>query len=168
MTIYLTRPFLALMFVFIAACGSTPQYAPVTGPSVRQNPITPPQYSTQTNRLLSLSRQQLGIPYRYGGSSPTEGFDCSGLIQYVHIRSGLKVPRTTHEQFRASTGIPLSQIRPGDLVFFHIDGKKLSHVGIYTGHGNFIHAPSSGKSVSRAKLVNPYWQSRFIGARRFM
>ena len=168
MTIWLPRqlhplPFVLLTFILLAACGSAPQRAIVTGPSARQahTPIA-------AERLIRLSREQLGTPYRYGGSSPTEGFDCSGLVHYVHARNGLYVPRSTRDQFRASTAVPLNAIRPGDLLFFRISGDKPSHVGIYTGRGSFIHAPSSGKSVSQANLSNPYWRKRLIGAGRFI
>lgn len=154
--------FLWPFFVFLTACGSTTP-AVVSGPSAQQ-PHTP----TRTDRLIRLSHEQLGTPYRYGGNSPAEGFDCSGLVHYVHARSGLSVPRSTRNQFRASTAVPLDAIRPGDLLFFRINDKKPSHVGIYTGHGRFIHAPSSGKTVSQASLSNPYWQARLIGAGRFV
>jgi cell wall-associated NlpC family hydrolase len=159
-----TLPFLLLwpLFVFLAACSSTPP-AHVTGPTVRQLPA-----SGLAKRLIRLSREQLGTPYRYGGNSPAEGFDCSGLVHYVHARNGLYVPRSTRNQFRASTAVPLNAIRPGDLLFFRINGNKPSHVGIYTGQGRFIHAPASGKTVSQASLNNPYWQARLIGAGRFV
>jgi cell wall-associated NlpC family hydrolase len=119
-------------------------------------------------RLIRLSREQLGTPYRYGGSSPTEGFDCSGLVHYVHARNGLYVPRSARDQFRSSTAVPLSAIRPGDLLFFRISGDKPGHVGIYIGRGRFIHAPSPGRVVSQTSLNTPYWQSRLIGAGRFI
>ena len=160
---WLHRLFVLLAFILLSACGSAPQRAIVTGPSARQahSPV-------EAERLIRLSREQLGTPYRYGGSSPTEGFDCSGLVHYVHARNGLYVPRSTRDQFRASTAVPLNAIRPGDLLFFRISGDKASHVGIYTGRGSFIHAPSSGKSVSQANLSNPYWRKRLIGAGRFI
>jgi cell wall-associated NlpC family hydrolase len=157
----LCRVFVLPLFVLLAACGSAPQRAIVSGPSAQQ------PAPLEANRLIRLSREQLGAPYRYGGSSPSEGFDCSGLVHFVHARNGLYVPRSTREQFRASTAIPLNAIRPGDLLFFRINGDKPSHVGIYIGHRRFIHAPSSGKVVSQASLSNPYWQSRLIGAGRF-
>lgn len=168
MTIWFRRqlaPLLLILpaFILLVACGSAPQRALVTGPSARQahSPVT-------AERLIRLSREQLGTPYRYGGSSPSEGFDCSGLVHYVHARNGLYVPRSTRDQFRASTAVPLNAIRPGDLLFFRISGEKPSHVGIYAGRGSFIHAPSSSKNVSQAKLSNPYWRKRLIGAGRFL
>lgn len=154
---------LLLAFMLLAACGSAPQRAIVSGPSAERahSPV-------KVERLIRLSREQLGTPYRYGGNSPDEGFDCSGLVHYVHARNGLYVPRSTREQFRASTAVPLNGIRPGDLLFFRISDEKPGHVGIYTGYGRFIHAPSSGKAVSRSSLGNSYWKSRLIGAGRFL
>ena len=151
------------VFVLLSACGSAPQYADVSGPSIPYTNI--PELK---EGVLKLSHQQLGTRYRYGGSNPGDGFDCSGLVYYVHARSGLNIPRTTRHQFRASSPVSMGSISPGDLLFFRINGNKPSHVGIYTGQGRFIHAPSSGKVVSQARLTNPYWQSHLIGARRFL
>jgi len=108
---------------------------------------------------------QVGAPYRYGGSSP-RGFDCSGLVYYSYRKAGMEVPRTTGEQYRQSQRVTLSSLQPGDLVFFRISRDKFSHVGIYAGDGRFIHAPSSGKSVSYASLTDPYWNTRVTGAGR--
>lgn len=106
-----------------------------------------------------------GVPYRYGGDTP-RGFDCSGLVQYSYARAGAQVPRTTRGLWRASRAVPLERIRPGDLLFFNPEGKRYSHVGLYLGDGRFVHAPSSGKTVSVATLKQPYWRHHFAGARR--
>ena len=121
------------------------------------------RYDDNRNRLLAVARDQLGAPYRYGGAD-RRGFDCSGLVQYVYQRAGLRVPRTTGAQLRNARPVPLPRIRAGDLVFFEIDGGKGRHVGIYEGAGRFIHAPSSGKRVSRSSVHDPYWRTRLIGA----
>ncbi|WP_126454204.1 C40 family peptidase [Sulfuriflexus mobilis] len=151
---------LCLCLLLTACAGQAP--LPEREPADRHYP------GSAAQDLIRLSREQLGAPYRYGGNSPTRGFDCSGLVQYVHARSGLSVPRTTTAQFRRSRAVPLHAIRPGDLLFFRIDDEKPSHVGIYTGKGRFIHAPSSGKAVRRTRLNNPYWRSRLLGAGRFI
>ncbi len=104
----------------------------------------------------------MGSPYRYGGSD-VSGFDCSGLVQYVHRRVGIQVPRTVRGQRADARSVPVSDMQSGDLVFFRIDGDKSRHVGIYEGAGRFIHAPSSGKQVSRAFVHDPYWRKRLIG-----
>ena len=108
----------------------------------------------------------IGKRYRYGGASPS-GFDCSGLVYYSFREAGIHVPRTTTQQYHQSKRIKLSQLQPGDLIFFKISREKLSHVGIYAGEGRFIHAPSGGKRVAYASLDNEYWETRVIGAGRF-
>ena len=108
----------------------------------------------------------VGAPYRYGGSTP-QGFDCSGLVYYAHRQAGIPVPRTTGAQLRGARPVPLDELRVGDVLFFELEGKKVSHVGIYAGAGRFIHAPSSGKRVSYASRRSPFWRTRLMGAGRF-
>jgi cell wall-associated NlpC family hydrolase len=108
----------------------------------------------------------VGAPYRYGGRTPA-GFDCSGLVYYAHRQAGIQVPRTTDGQRRRAWPVAMSDLRPGDVLFFQLDGKKVSHVGIYAGADGFIHAPSTGKSVSYASIESPFWSSRLVGAGRF-
>ena len=109
----------------------------------------------------------VNAPYRFGGSHPSTGFDCSGLIQFSYRQAGLAVPRSTDDQRRASRPIGLADLRPGDIVFFDQEGKKSSHVGIYVGNGRFVHAPSSGKRVRSDELKVPYWRKHISEARRF-
>ena len=111
----------------------------------------------------------LGVPYHYGGSSPTSGFDCSGLVQYAYGQAGIQVPRTTGEQYRAALPIRRHALRPGDVIFFRTHGRRfVSHVGIYLGKDQFIHAPSSGKQVSIDSLQDNYWRRRYTsGGRMF-
>ena len=118
------------------------------------------------DRAAGQALKLVGTRYRYGGSSPSEGFDCSGLVQYSYRQAGLVVPRSTESQLRASTPIRVSSLRRGDLLFFDQEGKKKSHVGIYLGGGQFVHAPSSGKAVRRDSLDNPYWKKHLSEARR--
>jgi cell wall-associated NlpC family hydrolase len=119
-------------------------------------------------RLVSHTERMLGRPYRYGGESPREGFDCSGLVYFSHRQLGIEVPRTSSAQRRRSRAVPLQALRPGDLVFFNLTGAKAGHVGIYVGDGRFIHAPSSGKRVSTSSLDNPYWRRHLAGAGSFL
>lgn len=106
-----------------------------------------------------------GKPYRPGGNSP-RGFDCSGLVQYSYAQVNLRLPRRTEDQWASSRAVSRKEIRPGDLLFFHQEGKRNSHVAIYVGDGRFVHAPSSGKQVSTANLTDRYWTQHFAGARR--
>ena len=114
-------------------------------------------------RIARAALDVVGTPYRYGGNT-TEGFDCSGLVQYVHASVGIDVPRTSTAQYRHAPSPP--ELRVGDVVFFRVGG-KVSHAGIYVGDGRFVHAPSSGKQVSVSRTDNPYFKPRFVGARRF-
>jgi len=101
-----------------------------------------------------------GVPYNYGGSSP-RGFDCSGLVYYAYREAGFVVPRTSREQLRASRPLTLKEALPGDLVFFSTP-EKVSHVGIYLGGQQFVHAPSTGKSVEIETLEQDYYRRHLI------
>lgn len=111
--------------------------------------------------------KMVGRRYRYGGSDPATGFDCSGLVQFGYRQAGVTLPRSTEDQLRASSPIPVSKLRRGDLVFFDQEGRKKSHVGLYLGGGRFVHAPSSGKQVRIDHLSSPYWKRHLAEARRF-
>jgi len=106
-----------------------------------------------------------GKPYRTGGSTP-RGFDCSGLVQYSYAQASAKLPRSTDGLWSSSRAVSRKEIRAGDLLFFHQEGKRNSHVAIYVGNHRFVHAPSSGKQVSTASLDDKYWNQHFAGARR--
>ena len=109
----------------------------------------------------------VGVPYRYGGAHPDDGFDCSGLVYYSYSSNGQVVPRTSQAQFDAARKIPLAQAAEGDLLFFQ-DQEKLSHVGIYLGDGQFVHAPSSGDSVRVASVDAPYYQRHLVAVGRLL
>ena len=121
---------------------------------------------TTGKQIVAYSRELIGSPYRYGGESPT-GFDCSGLVRYVYGKVGITVPHSSRLLYQQSRKVSLKHLQPGDLLFFNISRNKISHVGIYAARGSFIHAPSSGKRVSVARLNNPYWEKRLVGAGRF-
>ena len=110
--------------------------------------------------------KMVGKPYRFGGSTPAKGFDCSGLVQYSFRQAGVALPRDTEQQRRASASIRVSSLRRGDLVFFNEGWRRSSHVGIYLGSGKFVHAPSSGGHVRTESLDSPYWKKHLSEARR--
>lgn len=111
----------------------------------------------------------VGVVYRYGGSTPDQGLDCSGLIHYVFQEAtGVTLPRTARELARIGDRVPRSELAPGDLVFFNTRHAAFSHVGIYLGDGRFIHAPSTGHRIGVALLSSSYWKKRFDGARRLI
>lgn len=109
----------------------------------------------------------LGVPYRYGGSDPASGLDCSGLVQHA-VRSalGLQLPRQSEAMSRTGMAVDLGQLQPGDLVFFNTLGRPFSHVGVYVGDQQFVHAPARRGRVRIEPLTQPYWRERFDGARR--
>lgn len=113
--------------------------------------------------VVASARRVIGTPYRFGGASPQQGFDCSGLVQYSYAQAGLQAPRTAAQQKRQARPRDLEQLQPGDLVFFDTRYKG-GHVGIFAGDGRFIHAPSSGGRVRIDQLDDPYWHRRIVGA----
>ena len=118
-------------------------------------------------QALRIAKQQLRKRYRWGGTTPQRGFDCSGLTQYAYKSTKVRLPRTAAEQYRFTKKVPVSRMQTGDLIFFHtrISPKRVNHVGIYVGGGNFIHAPRRGKRVSVSKLSR-YWKRRVVGVGR--
>ena len=120
---------------------------------------------TVDSAAAEIALQMIGAPYKYGGRTP-DGFDCSGLVYFSYQQAGISVPRSSKEQFKATTPIDLDDARPGDLLFFR-KLIKVSHVAIYLGDGRFVHAPSTGKQVSVASMENSYYREHFVRAGRF-
>jgi hypothetical protein len=125
--------------------------------------------SVLRNGIVETAESFVGLPYRWGGSSAEEGFDCSGLTLAVYQLNGLNLPRTSRNQFEAGTAVSREGLSRGDLVFFAISGgRKISHVGIYVGDGRFIHSPGRGKAVREDALSDGYYDARFIGGRTYL
>jgi cell wall-associated NlpC family hydrolase len=111
----------------------------------------------------------IGVDYRFGGNTPEDGLDCSGLVRYVFQEvTGVTLPRTSKEMSRLGAPVATADLRPGDLVFFNTRRFQFSHVGIYLGDNRFIHAPSQGSEVEIARLSESYWHRQFNGARRLV
>jgi peptidoglycan DL-endopeptidase CwlO len=123
---------------------------------------TPPPAGTLGQQAAALAQQYLGVPYVWGGASPS-GFDCSGLVVYVYGRLGVSLPHYTGALWTSGSRVSSSQLAPGDLVFFYPD---LGHVGIYIGGGLFIHAPHTGDVVKISSLSDPWYSSVYMGAVR--
>jgi cell wall-associated NlpC family hydrolase len=115
---------------------------------------------------LRVAESRIGAPYRYGGAGP-DAFDCSGLVSYAFRQAGIGVPRTAAQQFAAATQVTRPELRPGDLVFFRLSGREVSHVGIYAGDDRFVHAPQRGGHVRMASLQDEVFRRGWAGAGRF-
>jgi cell wall-associated NlpC family hydrolase len=111
--------------------------------------------------VVGIAMQYLGIPYKYGGSSPSTGFDCSGFVMYVYAQVGVSLPHNAAAQYGYGTPVSRSQLQPGDLVFFN----GLGHNGIYIGGGQFIHSPHTG-DVVKISSISGWYSSTWVGARR--
>lgn len=117
--------------------------------------------------VLAGALDLIGIRYRRGGTSPDTGFDCSGFVDHVfHQTLGLILPRSAREIAKNSEKVPKDDLQPGDLVFFNTMRRAFSHVGIYLGEHQFVHAPASGGEVRVEDMRTSYWAKRFSGARR--
>jgi cell wall-associated NlpC family hydrolase len=126
-----------------------------------------PGHQASGAAILADARAHTGTAYRAGGVSP-DGFDCSGFVQFVYGHAGLALPRTAADQFDSGRKVRDREISAGDLVFFRTDGHRVSHVGIATGDGSFIHAPNARSRVRLDRLDAAYWADRYAGARRFV
>ena len=119
-------------------------------------------------QILAEAKQYLGTPYQYGGASPA-GFDCSGFTYYVLLSLGFHPNRTPADQYKQGKFVDKANLQVGDIVFFaNTYGSGISHVGIYSGNGQFIHAPNSRSTVSYADLSTGYWAEHYYGARRMV
>ena len=164
-----SRLLLAMALLSAAGCGTAPYRPPADQRApVPASPATPAPSATAKRgaEILRLANELIGAPYRYGGSGPRE-FDCSGLVFYVHSQLGIGVPRTAAEQAAAAAPVDALALAPGDLVFFTESGREITHVGIYAGRGQFVHAPKSGHAVGYGSLHDDYYLQSFAGAGRF-
>jgi cell wall-associated NlpC family hydrolase len=142
---------------------STPEVPATAGaPSI----ATPPALVEPLPAVVTTALTLRGKPYRNGGNQPSDGFDCSGLVQWVFAQHGAVLPRDVRQQFEAGEKVDADELKPGDLVFFETVSRGPSHVGIAIGGGEFVHAPSSRGVVRIEKLSTSYWSKRWVGARR--
>ena len=165
-----------LVVLSLAACSSAPPRSPRAGGgsygenTLRTMPPGSPRFVDHSigREEISIEAMSLiGIPYRWGGNTPTSGFDCSGLVRYVVGRAAdIDLPRTTADMSHRGEPIEPDEIAPGDLIFFNTTGRAHSHVGIYVGKLRFVNAPSTGGTVRLDYLTNPYWARHFDGIRR--
>lgn len=167
--------FVALLMCLLSACATT-QTPQKTQDSTQIHRLEDAD-STEIRDLSQVSNEVIfraislvGTPYRYGGTQPDTGFDCSGLIGFVFQEAaGLQLPRTTRELIDIDAkSIDRSDLQAGDLVYFNSRGGRVSHIGIYVGENRFVHAPSTGGVVRIDKLNTPYWTKFYVGAKRLL
>ena len=171
----------AVLGALAGACATSAYTRPAPFPRAASTEDAPPPTRTSAAiptastvpaaaaRLIASALALRGTPYRWGGSSPDTGFDCSGFVSYVWRQHGVVLPRTTADQFAAGEPVNRSDVSPGDLVFFSTIGPGPTHVGIVVEAGStplFIHAPADGSSVRTERFDSSYWESRWAGARR--
>jgi len=176
----------------VAGCSTTPQKAPPAPDTAELHHTREPAADTEQPRPDAPPVQQqepqataptvveeenpgeeialraialVGKPYRYGGVD-LKGFDCSGLVVYIFHELGIDIPRSAAEQYQRALHVSRSDLMPGDLVFFHINRRRISHVGIYVGENRFVHAPQTGKHVELRNLDDSYFARRWVGAGR--
>jgi cell wall-associated NlpC family hydrolase len=153
--------------ITLAGCAGAPRQSPqAAAPVTNAAPAARPQLSLGS-AVAELAVGMVGARYRYGGETPSDGFDCSGLVYYAYTQAGFRVPRTSREQFRAAHKIALEDAGPGDLMFFQ-DQAKLAHVAIYLGDRQFVHAPADGQRVTVASIDSAYYQEHLVAVGRLL
>ena len=161
----LRSPLLASAFAVVAlACaGLETAVAAPTGPA-RHDPVrtSPKPKPTVGQRAAAIALKAVGVPYRWGGASPSAGFDCSGLVYWAYGRLGIQLPHSSYALYDQGRRVARSRMRAGDLLFF----SGLGHVGIYIGRGRMVHAPHSGSRVQVVSLGGSSYGLRLVGVRR--
>jgi cell wall-associated NlpC family hydrolase len=150
-----------------AADAGTASNPTSAAPAGQNFPLVAGNANQKESHALGVARQYLGTWYKWGGSNPGTGFDCSGLVQYAWAKSGVKIPRTTYDQWQTGQQIDIHHLHPGDAVFFRgsdARGNLPGHVGMYIGHGQFIEAPHTGAKV---RISNLRGRTDYVGARRY-
>ncbi len=159
----------ALAPVEIATADNAPldlQIDPAQLVALNEAAAASPTISSRIKTVLQRAFALLGTPYRWGGTSPDRGFDCSGLVGYVFRTIGIDLPRVSRAMAHEGTAITdRNALAEGDLVFFGKRG-KVDHVGIYIGEGKFLHAPRTGRDVTVSSLSTGYWSQKYLQARR--
>lgn len=151
------QPAVLSLLLLLGACASTGGHVP---PHESGS-------SSAVRTLTSYAVSLIGVKYKYGGTSPNTGFDCSGYVDHVFKKvAGLSLPHNARQISHRGQPVKPSQLREGDLVFYDTNNEPYSHVGIYLGDDRFIHAPSSGGSVRLEDMNLDYWKRHYNGARR--
>ena len=151
---------LAFALAAFLVCCSGPVTGAATAAATRHEPARNTHKRTVGERVAAIALREVGVPYRWGGSSPVSGFDCSGLVYWAYGRIGVKLPHSSYALYDRGRHIPRRGMKPGDVLFF----LGLGHVGIYVGRGRMVHAPHSGSRVQVVGLSR--YGGRLVGVRR--
>ena len=151
----------------IALSGVGASQASEQQPRLSDEPSLFERYTSSAKDLVLKGLELVGINYRFGGTDPDSGLDCSGFVQVVFKDAvGLLLPRTAREQSEVGNVVDKKELKPGDLVFFNTMRRAFSHVGIYLGDNRFMHAPRTGAEIRVEDMSQGYWVKRYNGARR--
>jgi cell wall-associated NlpC family hydrolase len=165
-SLLLVCAFVACVFGWAAAPIAVTTQAP---PTVDESEVKAARYTlrrapkpTLGERAAAIALKAVGVPYRWGGSSPASGFDCSGLVYWAYGQLGVEVPHSSYALYNLGRRVARARIKPGDLLFF----SGLGHMGLYLGRGRMVHAPQSGRLVEIVTLGRSHYGQRLVGARR--
>lgn len=154
-----TRLLAFALAAIVFGCVAPAASARLDGPPRRDRPKP-----TLGQRAAKVALRAVGVPYRWGGSSPASGFDCSGLVYWAYGRLGVSVPHSSYSLYGLGRSVRRSRLRAGDVLFF----SGLGHVGLYVGRGRMVHAPQSGRTVEVVTLARSHYGGRLVGARRLV
>ena len=165
-------PSIPILLLSMAIVYALPVWAEQTE-DVQDSAVTEGNLGASLNssaRTLVKAFSLIGTPYKFGSSKPEQGVDCSGFVRHVYKETGAAtLPRSAQDMSKQGAEVVESELKPGDLVFFNTRKKPFSHVGIYAGNGEFVHASSGAqKQVTVSRMADRYWSSRFNGARRVL
>jgi cell wall-associated NlpC family hydrolase len=155
-----SRLFPFAVALVVAGIAAGPAGAIVDESSRGPNAIAPAP--SRGERAVKVALEVVGTPYRWGGESPSTGFDCSGLVRWAYGRVGVDLPHNSYALYGEGRRVSESGMQAGDILFF----EGLGHVGLYLGRGRMVHAPQSGRSVEVVRLASTNYGARLIGARR--
>ncbi|MDP2829557.1 MAG: C40 family peptidase [Sulfuricellaceae bacterium] len=159
--------YLGCAFFFSAAALAQEESTDLEPQSAAFSSTVQTRHQAGISDTLEYALKMVGVNYKYGGRSPSTGFDCSGFVGHVfHQVAGLSLPHNALAISRQGKQITANELRPGDLVFYNTLRRSFSHVGIYLGNKRFVHAPSHGRGVEVVDMQDKYWSTRFNGARR--
>jgi hypothetical protein len=166
----LSSSLLALVLSALPAAANATIMSDAFGNLKGLHPTDLPTVPTLRDRIVEVGLDAIGTRYRWGGDDPEDGFDCSGLVSFVFKEvAGMDLPRRARDQRGKGKAVATAQLQPGDLVFFSTTRRRgqTSHVGIYIGNNQFVHAPTRGSTVRVDDLDSTYWSKHYNGARRY-